>query len=314
MHPNDYPLSAALLLTLPSCGATASAALEAPLREGIKQAQERWPSLTLPAQRYLTHLGALLADGDAAASAEALQQELDKRCLVDLYLACACADGAEAAVAVFSREYLARVPQLIGRLNLSHAQVEDVQSTLAERLLVGPSGGMPRIASYQGQGNLLTFVRVTALRLGLNLLRGPLEVQNDEEDEVPAEQLVPPSAETTLLLRRYRDEFQAAVRTAFQGLDRDRRSMLQLYYIDRLNTRDIARMFQVHPSVASRRVAEARAHIGQEVRRLLRERLRIDDAQLQSLYQAMRSQLNLSICSALQEGPAKGTAGAAKPG
>ena len=125
--------------------------------------------------------------------------------------------------------------------------------------------------------------------------------------------MVPPSAETTLLLRRYRDDFQAAVRTAFQGLDRDRRSMLQLYYIDRLNTRDIARMFQVHPSVASRRVAEARAHIGQEVRRLLRERLRIDDAQLQSLYQAMRSQLNLSICSALQEGPAKGATGAAKP-
>lgn len=297
MQDASWPLSRELLAHLPKSSAAPSAALEAPLQEALAQARARWPPLELMTGRFLSHLAETL--GDAAADEASLAAALRQRCLVDLYLACACADGVPAAIQAFLHEHLARVPTFVARLKLSNAQVEDVQLTLQERLLVGPPGGAPRIATYHGQGNLQTFVRVAALRLGLNQLRR--ENPGSDPGSIPPG-IVPPSAETDLLLNRYREEFQAAVKAAFQGLDRDRRSVLQLYYVDRLNTRDIARMFQVNPTTASRWVAEARAHIGQEVRRVLRDRLQVSDAQLQSLYQAVRSHLNLSIRTALGGG------------
>lgn len=282
----------------PGVEAWATPELESVLQDMHLRAKERWPEVPLPRERYLSHLASLLAVSEVTA----LLEVLPKLCAADLYLACACADGVTAAVAAFQREYLGRVPTFVSRLRMAPAQLEDLQGALQERLLVGTPQGAPRIAAYKGEGNLLTFVRVASLRLGLNMLR---DRGTEPQSDAPLpEEVVPPTAERAYLLSQYRAEFQTALSDAFAGLDRDRRQLLRLYYVDRLNTRDIARMFSVNPTTASRWVAEARTQVGQEVLRLLRERLKMDNTAVQSLYRMLRSSLNLNISTHLRSTPA----------
>src|SRR5262249_26812555 len=139
-------------------GADVDAALDAI----VVAAQRAWPEVALDGARFVRHIAERLP------AQVALPEALAGLHANDLYVACACADGNAAAVAIFEREYLARVVASAARVNRSPDFVDEVRQRLRERLLVGAA---PRIADYNGSGPLAGWVRVAVIRTALNLRR-----------------------------------------------------------------------------------------------------------------------------------------------
>jgi RNA polymerase sigma-70 factor len=139
-------------------------------------------------------------------------------------------------------------------------------------------------------------VRVVALRTALNLqreaaARGRLRAQPEPVGDLEHE----------LMQRRYRDDVQAAFRTAFIGLDDTARQLLRWHYLEGASLEEIGRRQAVDRSTASRRVASLRRHLMEETRRELERRIpAISSASRDSLLMALRSQLDFSLESILR--------------
>ncbi len=279
-----------------------SPALADCLRQGLLAGEQRWPFVGLAAEPYGAYLGRLATDIAADCDADALAAQLRLWNLGDLYLAAACVSGIAAALVLFDEQILCQVPAFVMRLRMSPAQVDEVRQALREKLLFGDAGSGPKLAAYRGQAGLVSFVRVAAVRAALNLRRSKDEqLQPDGGDRLAAVLATASSdPELAYIRRRYREEFLAAMRTAFATLADEQRNILHMYFVEGLNTRQLAKLFQVNATTASRWVAGARAQVGETARRLLREQLQVTDAELQSIYRVLHSQLDLSIRALLQ--------------
>ena len=274
-------------------------ALEERLHATLGEVRQRWPDVNLAQDRYFAYVAERATKAANSSIPEQVLRALERLNLPDLYLACSCADGQPNALRAFDREILSRVPVFVSRLRLSEAQVEDVRLALRERLLVMSVGGSLRLTGFTGQGSLVSWVRIAALRLALNQRRDKDEHHAPEEQALAA--AAGQDAEVEYLRRNYKEQFQGAVRAAFASLPDEQRNLLYLYYVDQLNTRQIARLFQVNNTTASRWLVAAREHIGDEVRRSLREKLRISNEELQSLYRVVRSYLEVSLRTVLTD-------------
>ena len=280
------PLSASL---------TGQPGLEDALQAAATRGRDRWPRLAVSPEDFAGHLGRVLpaeASDDFAAVIARLVHE-------DLYLACACTIGNHDAQCAFDEEVLCKVPLYLSQLRLTEAQGQEVRDALRARLLFGDDERGPQLASFQGQGSLAAFVRVAAVRAGISLMR-----KRDEQlGHTPPEKALnnalaragDSDPELAYLRQRYRAEFQQATLDAIKSLDEEQRGVLQLYYVNGVNTRQIAKLFKVNPTTASRWVADGRDQIAREARRLLRERLRVTDTELLSIYRVLQSQLDLSL-------------------
>jgi len=217
----------------------------------------------------------------------------------DLYLACACTLGTPGAAATFDRVFLVHVERWVARLGAG-VPADEVRQILRERLLVGAGGAPPRIASYQGQGALLAWVRTVTLRQGLELLRGRAgraEVALDEHDL--ADQ-VAGDLDAELLRTRYRQAFEDSVAEALRAQPRRERSLLRLHLVGGLSTHKLGSMFQVDQSTIVRWLAAARRSVREAVRARLIEQLQLSPSELDSLAGLLLSQLDLSLAGCLQ--------------
>lgn len=248
----------------------------------IRRGRARWPRLELPETLLAEHL----ADRPDAEHAE------------DLYLACACAAGIDAALAAFEAEHLSQVHVFLGRMKPTRAVVDEVKQRLRVRLLVAAPGGVPRIADYGGRGSLTSWLRVAAIRLAIDVLKegGAVPI----EDEPMLDHLGGADPELDAVKERYRDEVNGALRDAFSVLSAEQRNLLRLSYRDGRSIDEIGALLHVHRSNAARRVAGARDAVLEEARRRLEASLRLTPAELQSLIRLLRSQLHLSLSRLLR--------------
>jgi RNA polymerase sigma-70 factor (ECF subfamily) len=268
--------------------ALASVITEARAEALVAAAQQAWPGVPLDAASFIDHLGARLPDGDEAVRA------FDLLHASDLYLACACERHQTEALAAFEQAHLSSsITGTIAKVDASPDFIDEVRQRVRERLLVGEQ---PRIAEYGGRGPLGGWVRVVALRTALNLQREAAVRGRVRAQPEPAGDL-----EHELMQRRYRDDVQAAFRTAFIGLDDAARQLLRSHYLEGASLEEIGRRQAVDRSTVSRRVASLRRHLMEETRRELERRIpAISSASRDSLLMALRSQLDFSLESILR--------------
>jgi RNA polymerase sigma-70 factor (ECF subfamily) len=255
------------------------AALGARLRQLFDEGQRAWPRLDLDLTAFARFLA---ARGEPPTS--------DR--VPDLYLACACVEGARGAVEAFDRAHLGVVGAYLARMRPSPAFVEEIQQGLREKLFVGKDGGRPKIAEYDGRGSLASWVRVVALRAAIDLRRRGGDVA--EEAARPAEQAVA-DPEQAYLKQRYREAFNAAFRGAVAALSVEQRELLRLHFVDGLTLDQLAARAGVHRATIARRIAAAREAVAEEARRLLEAALGTRESELSSLFGVMRSQIDLSL-------------------
>ncbi|HEX5748798.1 MAG TPA: sigma-70 family RNA polymerase sigma factor [Archangium sp.] len=277
-----------------------AAEFEEQLRCAWEVGRDAWPQLDIPADVFVRHLAERLTPADEG---KTLAQVLAERALGDLYLACAWVHGVLASSGLLESRYLAKLPVVLGFLKLPAMVLDEVcQLVRIEILMGGASGGGPRIAGYNGKGALLSWIRIMAVRLALKEVAAGGETPNENLLAL-IEALPDPGAdlELDIIKRRYRSEFRQAVYESFASLPWEQRHSLQLYFIDRLSTTEMARLFGMSQSNVSRRLKRARQAVYQETKRRLQERLALSSTEFTSLVDAIKSDLDLRISQVFTE-------------
>src|SRR6185295_4564676 len=152
----------------------------------------------------------------------------------DLFLAYACAAGDPAALRHFEAAILSRVEVYVARLSMSETALDETRQRVRVKLLTGDP---PAIARYRGRGPLAAWVRVTTVRLALDVAAANEVDFPGSTDRELLEMTAPlddnPELEAARTL--YRQRFQAGLETALAGLSARDKTLLRLHVVETLN-------------------------------------------------------------------------------
>ena len=246
-------------------------------------ARAEWPDVAVDYDEFASYVTERLADPADLHSLRTNQ----------LYLACACARRDPAALKAFERSCAPIIYAALAQLRGLGADADDVAQLVLQKVLVGDA---PKIVDYNGSGDLRGWLKAVALRTGLNFLRKrKREVVADDDDiwmALPVGGMAPGLAE---LRTRYRAHFKTALPNAIAALPPQDRAVLRYHYLDGLNLDQIGKLYNVHRSTASRWVERACSQLVEHVRGALRDALGVNDAELASIVEMIRSELDLSL-------------------
>jgi RNA polymerase sigma-70 factor (ECF subfamily) len=217
---------------------------------------KRWPNGTFDPARL-----ALVADGEHRD---------------DVVLAWACAAGITEALA----ELDARM--IIPAAAHARGNADELAQLTRVRLLVGDP---PAITTYRGRGSLAAFVRTIATRLALDQHRATREIATDEIESLVDR--VGADPELAHMRERYAEDLGAALHTAWSKLAPHDRFVLDLELHQHLGIEQIAKIYGVHRTNATRKIASARAAFVAGTREALRAKLAIGDGTLDSILRLM---------------------------
>ena len=263
------------------------ATLGSSLCAAIDAARAAWPDVALPDEPFVQHLGdRVRPDEDPSAALTALKT-------TDLYLACAAARGDAAAIAAFEQTLLARVGQFIARVETSPHFVAEVTQALRIKLFVG-TDGHGRLSQYSGRGALDSWVCAAALRTAYDLRRAENRHAHDHDGDLDV-LAASEDAELELLRARYRDDFRAALRDGISALDTRARTLLRLYFLERLTMEQIGTIYRVHETTALRWVAQARETVIERVRATIKQKLQLSASECEELMGLLSSRLDVTV-------------------
>jgi RNA polymerase sigma-70 factor, ECF subfamily len=267
--------------------------LESTLRELDSAARIAWPRINLEESIFAAHLA------DRLGASPDLKDVLPGVHAADLFLACACSRGLPDALAEFDRVHLSLVPSAVRRFDPSPAFADDVTQSMRETFLVRRGEVAPRICDYSGRGALSNWVRVVAVRTAIRLRRDRRESASLPGQEVAPDISIPLDPELDYLKLRYRGTYEQALLAALAALsDRDA-LLLKLHYVDGLNIDRIGILYGVHRATVARWRSAARRQILASTREHLRRIFSLSDSEFDSLAALVRSQLTISIRTAL---------------
>lgn len=250
---------------------------------------DRWPDVVVDAVAFGAHLERLNVAVDA-----------DNPHAADLYLAFACANGDPKAIAAFEHELAQVIEASARRIYAAQEFVDEVVQLVRERLLVATTG-KPRIAEFSGQGSLRAWVRISAMRVAMNLLR------DRKRDAIVQDEVFfqlsgsPDDPERAKARARYGQACSQALRTAFGELTSRERNLLRMHHLHGLTIDELAPTFRVHRATVARWLAQARDHLLAKTRDGLRERLAVGDDEVDSILRALAGQIEISVSRLLAE-------------
>ena len=221
---------------------------------------------------------------------------LDNARAEDLWAACACGAGESAAIAAAEARYFPDVDAALGKMGLTADRMAEVKQGLRRVLFVGdPTVGVaPRIGEYKGTGDLRAWLRVTAMRAALKLLR-------KENRETPTDDaLLEARAQTDdpelgYMKAAYRAAFKTAFQEALDSLHAKEKTLLKQQIVDGLSIDELGSLYQIHRATAARWVQSAREKLLSRTRRTFMLNARITSDECESIMRMVRSQLDVSL-------------------
>ena len=283
------PLSAAFLATR---GALAGAApeperqdLEAALAAAIVLGRAAWSAVDAGDERFAAFLGGRVGPS-----------ELETAKLGDLWAACACGTGDGRAIAEVEARYFPDVDAALGRMGLSADRIGEVKQGLRRLLFVGDeaAGAAPRITEYRGTGDLRAWLRVTAMRAALKLIRKESR-ETPTDDALLEARAHQDDPELAYMKAAYRASFKTAFQEALDSLHARERTLLKQQIVDGLGVDELGALYQVHRATAARWVQSAREKLLLRTRRAFMLNARISSDECESIMRMVRSQLDMSL-------------------
>jgi RNA polymerase sigma-70 factor (ECF subfamily) len=280
----EIPLVEALRAALPSprVEATPARELELALRTMIDEARHVWPGLAVTDAAFVSYLAARIPEGALPAALRELH--------VDLYLACGCVAGDPAAVAAFQRTIVADLDARI--VPAAAERLDELRQLVIEKALV--ADGTPRIATYRGRGPLHAWVRVTAVRISIDLVRAKPDGRSLADASLDAVIDTTASPELLHVKTLYKAELKRSIETAAAQLSARERNLLRYSLLDGLGIDELAALYHVHRATAARWLVSARDALGAATKRDLTARLGLQREELVSLMRVVESQLEIS--------------------
>jgi RNA polymerase sigma-70 factor (ECF subfamily) len=250
---------------------------------------ERWPNLSVSAERLAASLGALTIDPAWLESRGA-----------ELVLAHAAAAGDPIAVAAFERDVLGSARSTIRRYARDDERTDEILQQLRVHLLVAEGDTPPRLARFDGRAALGAWIGMCAARVALHALRSERtrrEVALEWSEALAALPAADPVVEQ--LRARHAARVADALRTACLELSRRHGAVLRMLFVDGASIDEIATMYAVHRVTVWRWVQEAREVTSLHVRAQLRDVVEGEDAASASLVAWAMEQVELSLAGVL---------------
>jgi RNA polymerase sigma-70 factor (ECF subfamily) len=207
----------------------------------------------------------------------------------DLRLACACALGEPDAIARFEADLMPQIVPALRQLRLTDDQLDEVLQQLRVGLFVkGEIGG------YQGRAELHRWLRSIAIRAGVRMLRKDRKEERADEDALLAIPAPGDGPEIDQLKAKYAPEFKTALRESLAALDPKERTLLRQHFLDGLTIDQLGAFHGVHRATAARWITAARQEVLDRAQEILRGRLGLGGAELESLLRLVQSRLDLT--------------------
>lgn len=251
----------------------------------LEEARRAWPDFDVPEERF----SAALARVEAPLAVNA----------ADLYLAQACLLGLRRALDVFERQILPQITPSVARVCGKDLSLDEVLQTTREKLLVGGPNKQPKLAQYTGEGPLVGWLRVVAVRDALAQRRLKSPRQRSLSDETRLVPSTPSNAHISLLRRTHAQDFKEAVEEGIRELSIEQRNLLRMNVLDGMNIDQLAALFQIHRATAARRLQRARELVLERAQQKLKKKLNLSDSEIGSLCDDLASQIDLSLSRAL---------------
>ena len=185
-------------------------------------------------------------------------------------------------------------------MGLAADRIAEVKQGLRKLVFVGEAdkGGVPvppRIAEYRGTGDLRAWLRITAMRAALKLLRKDGRETSASDDAVLEARSSADDPELAYMKAAYRASFRAAFQEALESLLPKERTLLKQQIVDGLGVDELGALYQVHRATAARWVASAREKLLTRTRRTFMQKARITSDECESIMRLVRSQLDVSL-------------------
>ena len=254
----------------------------------LAAARAAWPDVTVDDARFAGELARRLGDGATPARLEAMRA-------ADVYLAVACGDGDQRAIAACDQLLAAEVAFAAPRTSATATQVADVTAELRRVLFVDDPDAerVAAVREYSGRGDLKSYLRVIAMRA---LIRAVTAGRREVPADGLLEKLVPArDPELSVLRAQYREIVDAALRAALAALDERSRALLRYQLIEGWSVDQIGRAYDVHRTTAWRWVEAVRSELGDRIRSELAARLSLATDELDSIIQLVRSRVDVSL-------------------
>lgn len=212
----------------------------------------------------------------------------------DLYLACACASGNEDAIRAFEERHFVEVDRAVARMRQADLPVDELRQRLRVKLYVGDGTRAPAFESYAGRGELGAWFRSIVARLILDHVGTRRELPTEDVlfDKLTAHA---DGVETAHLRQVYRAELRAAFAEATERLGTAEKNLLRYAFVDGLGVDALAAIYKVHRATAARRLEAAREALGDHLREVLTERLKVGETELGSIVRLVISSVDLTI-------------------
>lgn len=213
--------------------------------------------------------------------------------LEEHFLACACSLDVVGAHIAFEREYLEMLRRTVSRLPGGEA-AEEVLQRVRLRLLTATSERNAKLSEYRGEGDFGGWLRTVALRVALSMR--PARVEEELSDETLSSLAAAmPDPELKVMEAQQRQLFKKAFGEALNSLDARQRTILKMSVLDGLSIDQIAPLYQVHRATVARWLTSIRAELLAGTGRVLRERLAMTGAEVESLLAKVDTHLSVSL-------------------
>jgi len=263
--------------------------------------EHRLVELCAAAHRELPEIAGAIDDRELVSTLAARAPDRDvigylERCHAgELALAIAASRGDPAAIAAIERDHRGVIDATCGRFASPAHSAADLRQILREKLYVAPSGGRPRIADYAGQGRLDSWLRITAVRLFLDLGK-----RKDRAREAPTADGVlampdPGDLSLEVIKAEYRAAVDQAMRDAAARLDLADRHLLHQHFVAGLSIDQLGVALGIHRATAARRLIRAREALVADTRALLAARLQLSSEELDDVIGMVLSRLDVSL-------------------
>ncbi len=206
--------------------------------------------------------------------------------LEDLALACACADGDEAAWDHFVREFRPALYRAADAIDASGGAREVADSIYAELFGLDARDGERRshLRYYHGRSSLATWLRAVLSQRHVDRVRRERRFDPLPDDDVSGVMATGESSGDPRWLAAVA-MIQAAVSSAVTTLAPRDRLRLSCYYAQEMTLTQVGRVLGEHEATVSRHLTRARRAVREEVERILREREGMSEAAIAETFE-----------------------------
>jgi RNA polymerase sigma-70 factor len=211
--------------------------------------------------------------------------------VTEVELVARCLDGEPSALSTFEDGVLRQARAHLAERGFAAGAIEEAIQRARTKLLVERG-----LESFRGRGSLATFVRTAVVRLAIDGYR------KTARDVELSDLLAAPSADPELEYMRklYAEHLVGAMRDAWARLATHERFLLALRIYEAMSIDDVARMYQISRTSATRRSAAARSALIAHTRTCLRERLAVNNETLDSILRIVTTSVQLPLDEPLE--------------